>query len=88
MVDIRKRLNNLRSQRKSPLLLLPSNAALFLKGLHTCLARRMAGKHWGLTAAGRVAMCLLLGGMVFVSTSCMSNGVSDGQAIEIESSPK
>ena len=44
MVDIRKFVNNHRPDRKSALFLLPSNAALFLKGLHTRLARRLAGQ--------------------------------------------
>ena len=44
MVNFRKRFNLDRPDRKSPLFLLPSNAALFLKGLHTRLARRLAGQ--------------------------------------------
>ncbi len=83
MVDIRKFVNNHRPERKSALLLLPSNAALFLKGLYTGLARGLACQRRRLPAAGRVAMCLLLGGMVLISTSCMSNGTSDGQALEV-----
>ena len=84
MVNFRKRFNLDRPDRKSPLLLLSSNAALFLKGLHTRLARRLAGKSRGFRAAAGFGLCFVLVSLVFVSaTSCMSNGQSDGQALEV-----
>ena len=78
----RKRFNLDRPDRKSPLFLLPSNAALFLKGLYTRLARGLACQSSGTPAAAGF-YCLLLGGLVLISTSCMSNGTSDGQALEV-----
>ena len=84
MVNFRKRFNLDRPDRKSPLFLLPSNAALFLKGLHTRLARRLAGQSRGFRAAAGFGLCFVLVSLVFVSaTSCMSNGTSDGQALEV-----
>ena len=84
MVDIRKFVNNHRPERKSALLLLPSNAALFLKGLYTGLARGLACQRRGFRAAAGFGLCFVLVSLVFVSaTSCMSNGTSDGQALEV-----
>ena len=66
MTNFRKRFNLDRPDRKSPLFLLPSNAALFLKGLHTRLAPAAGGPVsgiprscwvWALLCIGQLGFC-------------------------------
>ena len=66
------------------LYLLPSNAALFLKGLYTVWpAACMASS--GIRAADRIMVFALdwSAWFLFLRSSCMSNGTSDGQALEV-----